>query len=66
MKKQYLSAMKSWKTTLIGFASIGVSLYMFLKGSPWESVVTAVGFGVGMVFSKDSNVTHSNSDAQPS
>lgn len=49
--------LKNWKTSLIGFASIGAALYMFVTGHPWPEVAGAAAFGAGMLMAKDAGTS---------
>lgn len=51
---------KSWKTTMLGLVIIGMSIYhYFTTGEQinWASVIASL-IGIGFVFSKDSNDSH--------
>ena len=48
---------KSWKTTLFGLATIGTAVTLFLKGQTQEALA-AFTTGVGLIFSKDFDITH--------
>lgn len=58
----FTSILTSWKTTLAGISAIGAALAAFFSAGVFDSshmtaLLSALAVGLGMIFSKDSNVT---------
>ena len=58
--------MKSWKTTMLGVLTIATAIFgavmALIDGNPatnpnYETVIAAITAGIGLIFSKDANVT---------
>lgn len=49
----------SWKTTLLGLATIGSGVVLFIKGDVHGAIVSFTS-GVGLILAKDFDVTHSD------
>lgn len=50
---------KSWKSTLVGFIVIGMSIYHYFQTgqADWSGMVTLLA-GVGFLFTKDATDSH--------
>lgn len=48
----------SWKTTLLGLATIGAGVVSFVKGD-LHTALASLTTGVGLILAKDFDVTHS-------
>jgi hypothetical protein len=49
--------LKSWKTTLLGLASIGYAVKVFVTTGDFTQAYAAIVAGVGLIFSKDADQT---------
>lgn len=49
---------KSWKTTMLGLATIGAGVVALIKGDS-HTALASFTTGLGLIFAKDFDVTHS-------
>lgn len=40
---------KSWKSSLIGFAIVGYALYQYYQGAEFDTILTPLGMGFGLL-----------------
>ena len=51
------SILKSWKTTLLGLATLGYAVKVFVTTGNLAEAYTAVVAGIGLIFAKDADQT---------